>query len=243
MNILVLESGANCWGLAVVRIEQEVEPLAITVQSEPRALARELFAHMRSTLDDAGIALDEIDALAVGIGPGSWTGLRVGLTAMKTLAQTREIPLAGIPAFDPIAQAVWRARKATATALLLVTSACRPGELYGKIFECGEDYLGIVQGEWIGSPQLLADTLSTEALARGLEAPHLLAGEESQSIGKILRDRSEEYSALEISFEQILIELAIAGAAAISAGDASDPMKLSPLYLAPSNAERNLLNR
>lgn len=242
MNILALESGATSWGLAVVRISEEVEPLAVTVDDEPRALARGLFGRMQSTLDDAGMDLGKLDAISVGIGPGSWTGLRVGLTAMKTLAQTRKLPIVGVPGFDPIAQAIWRERDELGTSLLLLASPCRPGELYGKIFECGDDYLGIVQSEWIGTPQLLADTLSTEALARGLQTKFLLAGGNIESVAAILKGRGEESIIYQPPFKDTLIELAIAGAAAISAGDASDPMTLSPLYLAPSNAERQLLN-
>lgn len=242
MNILALESGANSWGLAVVRFGEVAEPLAITVEIEPRILARQLFARIGSTLDAAQMTLDDIDALAVGIGPGSWTGLRIGLTAMKTLAQTRAIPIAGISSFDAIAQAVWRNRDEENTVLLLVTGACRPGEFYGKIFECAEDYLGIVQPEWIGTSQLLADTLSTEALVRGLKTPFLLAGAGAENIAEILLQRNEEYSAAAPNFEHTLIELAIAGAIAISSNEASDPMTLAPLYLSPSNAERNLPN-
>ncbi len=243
MNILALESGATQWGLAVVQIRDEAEPLAITVETEPRQLARDLFARIASTLADAQMTLEDIDALAVGIGPGSWTGLRVGLTAMKTLAQTRSIPICGVPSFDPIAQATWRARgeNESETSLLLVTGACRPDEFYGKIFECGEDYLGIAQPEWIGTSQLLADTMSTETLVRGLETPILLAGAGTEKLAAILQSRGEEYSVVAPAFEFILIELAIAAAAAISAGQASDPMTLAPLYLAPSNAERNLI--
>ena len=242
MNILALESGATAWGLAIVRFGEEAEPLAITIENEPRLLARELFSRIGSTLDAAQMTLGEIDALAVGSGPGSWTGLRVGLAAFKTLAQTREIPIVGIPSFDPIAQAVWRNRDEAGTALLLVTAPCRPGELYAKIFECGADYLGIVQNEWIGTPQFLADTLSTESLSCGLETPALLSGAGSENIAAILRERNEEYSQIEPEFEHALIELAIAGAIAVSANEASDPMTLSPLYLSPSNAERNLIH-
>ena len=242
MNILALESGANHWGLAVVQIGEKVEPLAITVETEPRQLARDLFARIGSTLAQAQMTLDDIDALAVGIGPGSWTGLRVGLTAMKTLAQTRSIPICGVPSFDAIAQATWRSRDEENTSLLIVTGACRPDEFYGKIFECGENYLGIAQPEWIGTSQLLADTMSTENLVRGLETPILLAGAGSEKIAAILEARGEEYSAIAPAFEFILIELAIAAAAAIGAGEASDPMTLAPLYLAPSNAERNLIS-
>lgn len=250
MKILALEGGAEFWGLALARVEIEREAraalLAATVCEEPRALSRELFARMQDTLDAASLALDDLDALAVGIGPGSWTGLRIGLTAMKTLAQTRDLPLAGVPSFDAVAQAVWRAHIGSTpdaeTQLLLVAEKSRPGELYGKLFECGADYLSIAQQEWLGTPQLLADTLSTESLARELDAPLLIAGHAASTVAEILEARGEEYSRPDVTREAILMELALAGAIAIASDEAADPLALAPLYLAPSNAERALLS-
>lgn len=250
MKILALEGGASFWGLIVAEIEIEsaatARPLALTIDEQPRSLARDLFARIQSSLDDAGVSLSDLNALAVGIGPGSWTGLRVGLTAMKTLAQVRGLPLAGVPSFDPVAQAVWRQRDAMngnnhSTQLLLVAENCRPGELYGKVYECGVDYLSVIQEEWIGSPQLLADTLATEALARELDGTPILVGGAAGAVAEIFESRSEEYSVAEASREEIMIELALSGAVAIASDEAADPMSLAPLYLAPSNAERNLL--
>ena len=249
MNILALEGAADFWGLALAEIkttaegEGAVQSLAVAIENEPRTLARELFSRVQQTLDLAQLNVEEVDALAVGIGPGSWTGLRIGLTAMKTWAQTRSLPLAGVPSFDPIAQAIWRKTESKKTALLLVVEKCRPGELYGKIYECGPDYLSIAQSEWIGSPQLMAATLGTESLARGLDAPPILAGGAQQEIAEIFAARGEEYTINQADREQILLELAIAGAGAIESGEAADPMTLAPLYLAPSNAERALLSR
>lgn len=249
MIILALESGAEFWGWSLARIGAEVHPLAVTIETTPRALARELFSSLQSTLDAAQIALDEVDALAVATGPGSWTGLRIGLTAMKTLAQTRDLPIAAVPSFDPVAQAVWRgcAEEApegdTATRLLLTAAPCRAGELYGKLYECAAESLSVVQQEWIGSPQLLADTLRTEALARGIEAAPLLAGFAAEKVAERLHELGEEYLVASCSPQQQLLELAIAGALALASDGAADPMSLAPLYLAPSNAERNLLFR
>lgn len=243
MNILALESGAEYWGLACARITDDVVPLSITIESEPRALARELFAGVQSTLDAAQLSLQEIDGIAIGLGPGSWTGLRIGVTAMKTLAQVRSLPIVGVPSFDPLAQAVWRMCAASGTSLLMVAAPCRPGELYGKIYECGAAYLAVAQSEWIGSPQLLADTLRTESLARSVDAPLLLAGAAAATVEEILQSCGDEYTIVQPSPEQALLELAVAGAASLAQGEAPELSSLQPLYLAPSNAERNLLSR
>src|SRR4030042_2960492 len=61
-------------------------------------------------LKRAGLTLAEIDGLAVGIGPGSWTGVRVGVTVAKTLAYAVNKPICGISSLEAIA---YQARSAS----------------------------------------------------------------------------------------------------------------------------------
>ncbi len=53
---------------------------------------------IKDTLKEAGIGLNDLSAIAVGLGPGSLIGCRVGVETAKTLAQVLKIPLLGIPA-------------------------------------------------------------------------------------------------------------------------------------------------
>lgn len=257
MNILVLESGADFWGVALVKIETEgqfpfgenVRSLAVAIEKDSRSLARELFAKIQSVFDLSECTKSELDAVAVGIGPGSWTGLRIGMTAMKTLAQTYEVPLIGIPSFDPIAQAAWRAQvrsesesiKTLESTLMLVTAPCRPGEVYGKIYGCCAEFPETIHPESIKTPQQFAELLATEVLARNSSALPLLSGPGAEAMGKFLDSRRQAHVIVEPKREALLVELAISGAGAIAAGKTSDPLTLAPLYLAPSNAERNLV--
>jgi tRNA threonylcarbamoyladenosine biosynthesis protein TsaB len=65
--------------------------------------AERLPADLMTLLETHGSALADIDAFAVGTGPGSFTGLRVGIAAMQGLAFAMEKPLVGISAFDALA--------------------------------------------------------------------------------------------------------------------------------------------
>ncbi len=56
-------------------------------------------------LREAGASLDEVSALAVGTGPGSFTGLRVGLATLKTLAYARDLPIVGVMSSDAMRRA------------------------------------------------------------------------------------------------------------------------------------------
>jgi len=251
VNILALECGADFWGVVLATIDDTaehandkgcVETLALALENQPRALARELFLEVEHTLEIAQLSLDDVDALAVGIGPGSWTGLRIGLAAWKTLAQARKLPLAAVPSFDAPARAIRHSRvEQGGDSLLLTVAPSRPGEIYGKIFRYSEAGLQVVCEERIASPAQWAQSLAELAQFQTLSEPPVLFGPGSEQVAEILTQAEQQYSIAKPCREQILLELALAGAHAITDGRAADPMTLAPLYLAPSNAERNLL--
>ena len=241
MKILALEPGGSTVALCALQIEEDgtAQVHAVSTFSEVRRLSQAMMAVLQSTLEHAGWSLDDVDALAVGMGPGSWTGLRIGLTTMKTLAQVRELPLAGVPTFDAYAQAAWRQLDDGEHRLLLVCAPCRPGEVYGKIFESHPDYLMVAQEEWIGSESLMVDALITQAMARGIEASPVVVGG-SPAMLQLLIESREQPLVVQPTIEAMCVEIALAGALKILGDEADDPLALQPLYLAPSAAERNL---
>ncbi|MFL5436931.1 MAG: tRNA (adenosine(37)-N6)-threonylcarbamoyltransferase complex dimerization subunit type 1 TsaB [Myxococcales bacterium] len=82
-------------------------------------------------VDLCGGDLSRVDALAVGIGPGSFTGLRVGLAAMKTIAYARKLPLACASSLHALAVS------APAAGLVVPTLEARRGEVYACAIEDG----------------------------------------------------------------------------------------------------------
>src|SRR5262245_21999810 len=64
-----------------------------------------LLADINRILDQTGIRLDEVDVFAVATGPGSFTGLRIGIATVKALSGTLERPCAGVPTLEAIAHA------------------------------------------------------------------------------------------------------------------------------------------
>jgi len=241
MNVLSVETSGKHWGIAAVECaDGEAGVLAVAISPEPRELSQQIVIAIDTVLAEAGWSLDDVDVLAVGLGPGSWTGLRIGLTTCKTLAQARGWKLCGVPTLDAYAQAVWRASDLDDAHMLLATIPCRPGEVYGKIFECSPEYLAVVQAEWIASPEMMVATAGTEALSHEFDTPMMLTGDAAATVATLLEERSEAYEIVEVSPEAVVIEIALAGAATAENDEAGDPMELQPLYLAPSAAERNL---
>jgi tRNA threonylcarbamoyladenosine biosynthesis protein TsaB len=99
-----------------------------------RTLSRRLIGEMDRLLIDNGETLATLSAICVGLGPGSFTGVRVGVTTAKTLAQAQGTPLIGIDTLDAHAAAVSAPDAGTAVVPVLPS---RRGEVYAAVYYAG----------------------------------------------------------------------------------------------------------
>lgn len=95
MLILAFDTATQVASVAVVRDGE--------VLGERRSHAVRVLADADRILRDAGLGPEALDALAVGTGPGSFTGIRIGLAAARGLALALELPVAGISTLDALA--------------------------------------------------------------------------------------------------------------------------------------------
>ncbi len=103
MIVLALDTTSPRSSLALA---QDGVVLATVEGDEQLPHSQSLFASLTEVLSLAGISLSQVDLLAANIGPGSFTGLRVGLAALKGLAQALNREVVGINALDLTALAV-----------------------------------------------------------------------------------------------------------------------------------------
>jgi tRNA threonylcarbamoyladenosine biosynthesis protein TsaB len=115
--------------LRVLALDSSSPLLSCALWEDGRVLAESLHEERAGdVLPDVLLELaplDSIDALAAGIGPGSFTGLRVGLAAVKALAYARKLPVQGASSLRALALAARRPDE-----LLVPTLEARRGELY-----------------------------------------------------------------------------------------------------------------
>jgi tRNA threonylcarbamoyladenosine biosynthesis protein TsaB len=140
--ILAVDTSSPRAGLALARGERLISSLA----EESRAPhSQTLFLHLTALLARAQLDLAQVDAFAVATGPGSFTGLRVGLAAVKGLAHTLGRPAIGVTSLDATALAADFAGRVVA-----MIDAGR-GEVYcglrevtaaGDVSKLGEDRVG-----------------------------------------------------------------------------------------------------
>lgn len=212
MSLLALDTSGD---YAVLALSDDTGALqAARVFEGRRSLSRRLLGEVRGLLAGQGMIIRDIDAFGVGIGPGSFTGVRVGVTTAKTFAQVTGKPLVGVPTPDGYA-APWRG----ASAARVVCLPSRRGEAYVGVYPAGSSSADLFAESYDALARRLA-RLQAEGAMVCLGAVHLL----------------ESTPAVAVSLPYVPPEgLASAAASRLSEGRLDDPLALTPRYVvAPS---------
>jgi tRNA threonylcarbamoyladenosine biosynthesis protein TsaB len=114
----------------------------------------------------AGISLDAIDLLSVATGPGSFTGLRIGMATAKGLALAMERPLTGFSTLGTTALAVARDTAGGSGTVCVLLDAGR-GEVYRGLFECRDLAVTSLAPESAMSPETAAEGIPTGCVVCG----------------------------------------------------------------------------
>lgn len=133
MILLAIETSTDVGSVAVVHDGTIVREL---VCRTPMRLLTWLSPAISEILRDCKLDLKQIDAIATGIGPGSFTGVRLELATARTLAQIRKIPLYGIPSLDALAAA-----ELPYSGTIVSSLDARRGELFAAFYEASDDRL------------------------------------------------------------------------------------------------------
>lgn len=107
-------------------------------QLSPRRHAAEVLPRARKLLDGAGLSISDLDALAVGVGPGSFTGLRIGISVVQGLALGSSLPVYGISSLAAMALGVF---ETTGAARVLCVLDARMDQVYAggyQVSDAGE---------------------------------------------------------------------------------------------------------
>ena len=165
MIILSLDTTMAACSAAVVDTEAAT-PLAEAFTPMERGHAEALPPMVGRVMRMTGLGLPQIDRIAVTVGPGTFTGVRVGLSFARGLGLTLGIPVAGIDSLSAIAA------NEAGDCPLLVLSDARNAEVYAAIFDRSHKLISGPQLSKIGD---VADQLPSEALLLGTASAAVLA--------------------------------------------------------------------
>jgi len=132
MLVLALESTAKSASAALCR---DGELISQYYQSSGLTHSRTLLPMVRDMLRNNEVSLDEVDLIAVAMGPGSFTGVRIGISAAKGLAWAKDKPAVGVSTLEAMA---WHGAAAPRGALICPVMDARRNQVYNALFEFAE---------------------------------------------------------------------------------------------------------
>ena len=237
MRYLVLEASAAAASCALLENQKVLGEFFVNI---PQTHSQTLLPMAQGLLDTCGVPAGAVDFFAVTHGPGSFTGLRIAMAAVKGLAMAAEKPCVGVSTLEALARNL---AGFTGSAAAVMDARC--GQVYAGLFSL-ED----------GEVRRLAEDaalsiLELGNLLPGLKKPVFLVGDGAEMCyNKLLEEPPpgpppEEWLCLAPPYLRYQ-RAAAAGAAALAAwlrGEEMDAGALEPVYLRLPQAERELLKR
>lgn len=214
--LLALDTSTRNIGIAIY---DGIQVLCETIWTSHDYHTVELAPAVMATLTRAGVEIQHLKVLAVATGPGSYTGLRIGLALAKGIALARHLPIIGIPTLEIVAESV----------------PVSPGLSLAAILQVGRGRLAVgwyfpTDGHWqLNPPVQIMDVLQ---LSRLIHEPTIICGElteeQQHALARKYKNVILSSPAHSIRRPSLLAELAWKR---WQVGDVDDPAILYPTYL------------
>jgi len=171
MRILGIDSSTPSCSVALLNDDTVV---AERISAPRPTHSKYLLQMVDQILKEGKFRLDDIDGFAVTIGPGSFTGLRVGVSLLKGFVLATEKPFVGINSLEALAHTIGFLEYPICTAL-----DARKSEVYAAVFESSESGL---------RPLIKENTFLPEALCEKIELPTLFVGSGAERYHEVFKE-------------------------------------------------------
>jgi tRNA threonylcarbamoyladenosine biosynthesis protein TsaB len=155
MLALAIDTSENIGGIALATEERLVAEYNFYHKMD---LLRRLMPNIDRIISDAGKSRTDIDGIVIALGPGSFTGLRIGMTAAKSIAHVLDRPIVGIPTLDVLAHGTSAACPKSIAALI----HAKPGEVFWAIYQCRDNKLEKISEDHAGTIREAIDAAKQE---------------------------------------------------------------------------------
>lgn len=223
MRVLGIDTSTSCGALGLV---EDDEVIAEFLLRSAVTHSERLLVAIDSMLRQCALSVDEIDGWAVSLGPGSFTGLRIGLSTVKGLAFATEKPILGIPTLDALASQV-----GPTPYLVCPMLDARKREVYAALYRYdGRNELCRLSAYQATKPRDLVAKLAEKTIFLGEGA-------------RAYRNELQEAMPLEAIFLPPPFDvlrgstIAFWGERRLRERKTDDLTKLTPIYVRPSEAE------
>jgi tRNA threonylcarbamoyladenosine biosynthesis protein TsaB len=145
-HILALDSSTEACSCAI-SIDGEISE---SFELIPRGHTRHILPMIQAQMQQAGLEFEQLDAVAVGAGPGSFTGLRIAAGVAQGIAFGADIPLIPVSTLNSMAQ-----QKLAQHNRILACLDARNNEVYWALFDCTDGQLKLLGTERLTKPEAL----------------------------------------------------------------------------------------
>jgi len=225
MLVLGIEAATPVAAVAVVT---EEKILAERMVNNRRTHSVNLLPMIKDTLADAGINKDQLTGIAVSSGPGSFTGLRIGMSTARTLAQVLQLPLVGVPTLDALAYPL-----SGHIGLVCPILNARKNEVYAALYHSASGRQECLV------PAMAANIQDLVKLLGSYREQVTFIGDALAEYADILKEQMGDLACLAPTCVSYPRGAAVAelGLRLLQKGTASDFMTLLPYYARESEAE------
>ncbi len=223
MKILALDSTAVVGTVALCEDERLIAHYTLNTGNTH---SQTLLPMIESVLRSAEWTVDDVELFAVSQGPGSFTGVRIGIATIKGLAFGKNIPCAGVSTLDALAYNL-----RYLNGIICPVMNARRAQVYNALFSCKDGQLTRL------CPDRAISIAELDEELAAMDQPVYLVGDGYD----ITHEGLQKATALPVPEElrcQSGYSVALCGLAAYKNGDATDDTTLAPVYLRPSQAER-----
>lgn len=224
MRILAVDTATKSCSVAVT--ENETVLGEITKVSE-QTHSRHLLEMVQAVMSKTRLTLSDMDGFAVTRGPGSFTGLRIGISSVKGLALAVNKPVVGISSLQTLAQQI-----APTSYLICPLIDARKGEVYTSMYRWDTDALTPEHGERVLRPHEAVRNIHSHCIFVGNGAV-LYRAFIMQRLGDLASFAPDDRHIIQAS------TVAYLGLKRFESGDAGEVADLLPDYIRKSDAELN----
>jgi tRNA threonylcarbamoyladenosine biosynthesis protein TsaB len=222
MYILGIETSTKTGSVAIISDEEVIAQYSLNIEVTH---SERLMATVDRVLKDTGMHMRQFDGFAVAIGPGSFTGLRIGLSTVKGLALATGRPVAAVPTLKVLA---WNLPHSAYPVCPLLDA--RKNEVYAALYTFDGPVLQQVLSERVVALTRLAEQLTGRIIFTG-EAARLFQTEIIQIFG------DAAFFAPRSAALPSAAAVAEIGLDMIKNGKQADPDSLAPMYIRRPEAE------
>ncbi|CAM4097180.1 MULTISPECIES: tRNA (adenosine(37)-N6)-threonylcarbamoyltransferase complex dimerization subunit type 1 TsaB [Shewanella] len=184
----------------------------------PREHSQRLLPMVQEVLQEAGISLSQVDVIAYGRGPGSFTGIRICTSMTQGLALGQDLPVVGISTLAAMAQAAITLKGAAQVATAI---DARMGEIYWGEYRAVDGLASLVGEERVCAPEELSSQLA-------FDTPLAACGTGFDAYPALLTEQMSLVEEAKFPLARFMLPLA---EAAVKAGLATEVDQLQPVYL------------